>query len=110
MYSLLRTIGSSVGISIVSTVMTREGQVAWNQLGGHLQPYNPAVYLYLDRLHLLPADPAGAAVLGLTLGRQAQMIALVDAFTLIAWSFVAMLPMVLLLRGTRSRPAAVAAE
>ncbi len=100
MYSLLRTIGSSIGISIVTTVMTRQAQVVWNQLGGHLQPFNPSLYLYLDRLHLVPTDPRAAAVLGLELGRQARMVAFADAFTLIAWSFVAMLPMVLLLRGS----------
>ncbi|HQU15811.1 MAG: MFS transporter [Chromatiales bacterium 21-64-14] len=105
-FSLVRTIGSSIGISIVTTVMTRHAQIAWNQIGGHLQPFNPALYLYLDRLQLSPGDPRAAAVLGYELGRQAQMVALVDAFTLIAWSFVCMLPLVLLLRSSgRARTA-----
>ncbi len=38
LFSLLRTMGGSVGISIVSVLLTRYGQVSWNQLGDSLIP------------------------------------------------------------------------
>lgn len=100
LYSLLRTIGSSIGISIVATVLTRQTQVAWNEIGAHIQPFNPALGQYLAPLGLDVSDPRAAGVLALELGRQAQMVGLVDAFALIAWSFVLMLPLVLLLKRT----------
>ena len=96
-YSLMRTIGSSIGISVIVTMMVRETQVTWNQLGAHLNVYNTAVMQYLARLGLRVTDPQAAVILGHELGRQAQMQGLVDAFVLVAWSFVIMLPFVLLL-------------
>jgi DHA2 family multidrug resistance protein len=98
LYSLLRTIGSSIGISIVAATLTRHTQMAWNQLGAHIQPFNPALPAYLAPLHLEAQDPQAAALLAHELSRQAQMIGFLDAFTLIMWSFIAMAPMVFLLR------------
>lgn len=96
-FSLTRTLGSSIGISVVATMMVRESQVAWNQLGVHINAFNPAVAQYLARLGLKATDPRAVALLGHELGRQAQMQGLVDAFVLVSWSFLAMLPFVLLL-------------
>ncbi len=96
-YSLMRTVGSSVGISIATTVMTRYMQVTWNQLGGHISLYNPALNSYLKGLHVTLADPTAIAVLAQSLANQAQMLGVLDAFKLISWSFIAMLPMVLMI-------------
>ncbi|MHB8455538.1 MAG: DHA2 family efflux MFS transporter permease subunit [Acidiferrobacterales bacterium] len=101
-YSLMRTIGSSIGISIATTVMTRNVQVAWNQIGGHITVYNQAISSYLQGLNLTLTDPAAIAVLAQSLARQAQMVGMLDAFKLISWSVIAMLPMVLLI-GRSSR-------
>jgi DHA2 family multidrug resistance protein len=113
-YSLTRTIGGSIGISVIATMMARETQVAWNQLGGHINPYNPALPRYLAGLDMHANDPHAAAVLGHELGRQAQMLGMVDAFVLVMWSFILMLPFVLLLGKTRphheDRAASVVAE
>ncbi|HYW03747.1 MAG TPA: DHA2 family efflux MFS transporter permease subunit [Gammaproteobacteria bacterium] len=109
MFSLTRTIGSAVGISIVTTVFTRQTQVAWNQLGGHLHELGGAVAHYLGGLGLSPSSPAAPALLGSELARQASMVAMVDAFALVAWSFVVVVPLVLLLRGGRSHLQAEAA-
>ncbi|AOV18267.1 multidrug MFS transporter [Acidihalobacter aeolianus] len=98
LFSLLRTIGSAIGISIVSTVLTQHTQIAWNQLGGHITPMNPAVDHYLRRLDLGADSPASVSVLGQLLHRQADMVGFLDAFLLITWSFVIMLPLVLLMR------------
>ena len=97
LYSLMRTIGSSIGISIVASTLTRHTQIAWNQLGSNIQIFNPAVSHYLAPLNLNPQTTQGAAVLAQELARQAQMIGFLDSFTLIMWSFIAMAPMVLLL-------------
>ncbi len=107
-YSLMRTIGSSVGISIATTVMTRYAQVTWNQLGGMINIFNPALPAYLKGLNLVAGDPASSAVLARTLARQSQMLGLIDAFKLISLSFVAMLPMVLLIGKSMHKPDASA--
>jgi len=107
LYSLLRTMGGSIGISISITLFTRYSQQAWNQLGGFIQPFSPAPAAYLRPLHLDPHSPLGSAVLGHTLNNQAQMVALDNVFAFITWTFILMLPLVFLLRrGSSAKPAA----
>jgi len=100
-YSLVRTIGAAAGISIVTTLLTREAQVLWNELGANVTRFNPAVIEYLRPLHLSPTDPRALALLAAQVGRQAEMGAIVDVFKVTAWSFVAMFPLVFLLRRKR---------
>lgn len=97
-YSLVRTIGSSIGISIVTTVMAHQAQIIWNELGAHITLYQQEVIDYLRRLHLSPRDPHGLAVIAQQIGAQSQMIAMLDAFKLITLSTLFMAPLVLLLR------------
>ncbi|HUJ87333.1 MAG TPA: DHA2 family efflux MFS transporter permease subunit [Burkholderiales bacterium] len=105
LYSLLRTIGSSIGISIVATLLARQTQVAWNQIGEHVEPFNPALFRYLKLLHLNLSDPQAPALLAMELGRQAQMVAFIDVFLFITLCFVAMLPLVLILQRGNEAPA-----
>lgn len=105
LYSLVRTIGSSIGISIAATVMTRHTQMAWQELGAHVQPYNPALPAYLHGLSVNGIDARTLGIVASEVGRQATMIGMLDAFTLILWSFVIMLPMVLLLKRGHHRSA-----
>ena len=111
-YNLIRSIGSSIGISIVSVYMTRSAQASWSTMRQFLDPYRPEVKQYLDPLHL-KAQGAGLALLAQQVAQQAQMLGLVHAFWLIVASFVAMVPLVLLLRpakGSAGAPAAAMAE
>ena len=108
-YSLVRTIGAAVGISFVTTLMTRQAQVLWNELGANITRYNPAYLEYLRGLHLTPTDPHALALVAAQVAQQAQMGAILDVFKVTAWSFVAMLPLVLLLRRKSAPPPPVPA-
>jgi DHA2 family multidrug resistance protein len=111
-YSLVRTIGASVGISVVTTLMAHEQQVNWNELGANVTLYNPAVRAYLQSLHLSPTDPHALALIASQIAQESLMNAMLDAFKLTAWSFVLMLPLVFIMRSGRPgggpRPPAVA--
>jgi DHA2 family multidrug resistance protein len=100
-YSLVRTIGAAAGISVVTTLMTRQAQVLWNELGAHVTRYNHALAEYLRGLHLDPTDPRALALLAGQVGQQAQMGAIIDVFAVTAWSFLLMLPLVMLLKRGR---------
>ncbi len=106
-YSLLRTIGSSIGIAIVATVMTDHAQLAWNSLGGAITAENPAVAAYLGPAQLGADTAQGAGLLAAELGRQSRMLGMLDAYALVTWSFAAMLPLVFFMR--YRRPAAAPA-
>ena len=97
-YSVLRTIGSAIGISVVATVMTNHSQIAWNQLGGFLNMNNPALVGYLDRAHMTLQNIRTPSILAGELARQSGMIGILDSYYLVTWSFAAMLPLVLLLK------------
>ena len=80
MFSLIRNIGSSIGISLVVTVLGREAQIAHAELGGVLTPFRDAL-----RAPWLPhawdwTTSAGVAALNAEVSRQALMIAYVNDF------------------------------
>lgn len=102
-FSLMRTFGFSLGISAVTTILTRHTQIAWHNLGGFLNPFNPIVYQYLNPLGLSPESPLGAIVLAQELSRQAQMLAIIDIYKVIAWSFVLTFPLIFFLKSSKSR-------
>ncbi|HET8552344.1 MAG TPA: DHA2 family efflux MFS transporter permease subunit [Gammaproteobacteria bacterium] len=98
MFSLVRTIGSSVGIAIVVTLLSRHTQIAWNQLGGHITASNPAVWHYLSRLGLSPDSQAAAGIFAKLVGSQARITGFLDAFLVVFVSFICMIPLVAIMR------------
>ncbi len=103
LFSLLRNIGSSVGISFVETMLSRNTQTMHEDLGGHITALNP--------LAALP--PAGSpgmttalAALNGEVSRQAAMVAYVDDFKLMMLMTLAVVPLIVLLRPSRKAPSA----
>ncbi len=105
LYSLVRTIGSAIGISIVTTLLAHQSQVLWNELGAYISQYHEALVDYMRLMHLSPTDPRGLAVVANEVGRQAQMGAMLDVFKVITFSYVFMVPLVFLLKRSTTRRA-----
>ena len=99
-YSLVRSVGSSIGISIVSVSLTRGAQSSWGALRGYIDPYRFELQQYLDPLHL-KAQGLGLAVIAQQTAVQAQMLGLLRAFWVIVVSFFVMIPLVMLLAPVR---------
>jgi DHA2 family multidrug resistance protein len=107
-FSLLRNIGSSVGISIVQALLTEGTARAHAQLVGAITPYDAAVR-NLPRL-LNPDSAPGLAVLNLEINRQAAMIGYLGDFKLMMWMTLLALPLLLLIRRpARAEPGALPA-
>ena len=64
LYALMRGIGSSIGIAVVSWLFVRQVQVHWADLITHITPFNPAVPPYLSAPGLNPQAPALRAARG----------------------------------------------
>ncbi len=94
LFSFSRNLGSSIGISILSTIFTRQSQVNWNQLSGHLRADNPAVQQWLSAHHLTLNDPLAMQLLGQTLSQQANLIAFIDSFWVVNIAFISLLALV----------------
>ena len=108
--NLARSIGSSVGISLVVTLLARNSVTAHVDLGASLTPYK----FWFDMTQIEAAGGLGSAALGLLNGevnRQATMIAFIDDFYLMAILTLLMLPLAILVKkGKGSAPKASAAD
>lgn len=96
LFSLVRNIGSSIGISLVTAALTRNVQVNHAELGALVQPYNPIV------TQAFPTAVTGNATTLQTLDGlvniQSAMISYVDDFYLMMWVTLAAMPLALILR------------
>ncbi len=103
--SLLRNVGSAVGVSACSALIARNIQVAHADMAAGLTPFNPMLRGGAMGA-LSPTTPHGAALLDQVVNQQAAVIAYLDDFK--AMLFVTA-PAVLLLL-VMKRPAVVKAE
>jgi DHA2 family multidrug resistance protein len=115
-FNLMRNIGASVGISMVETMQVRKAQMHVNILGKHVNPANPLARQTIDGLRALfmsqGKDSATAtrqaygAVWGMV-QQQAAMLAYNDVFRFLAVMFLAMLPLIFLMRKAKKGGGAV---
>jgi len=106
--ALMRNIGGSIGIAIVSWLLVRQGQVNWENLISRISALNPAVPPYLSSHRLDFHSPNTMAAVVNEIARQAQMIAFNDLFWFIGWITFALLPLLLLMkRPEKAGPAIV---
>lgn len=110
LFSLVRTIGGSIGIAVIGLMLARRGEYHWQVLGGHVTPYNPQLYGWLDAQGMTLDTPgAGASIYGAVM-RQAQMLAFDDMFYFVALLVVLLAPLVLVMRRSKPAPLPIAAE
>jgi MFS transporter, DHA2 family, multidrug resistance protein len=100
-YSLVRNIGSSIGISLVQTLLIRNTVTAHSSLtervtAGSSAWHNPAVAAAFD-VHV----PAAAALLDGAVNQQAAMIAYIDDFWFMLFLTLLVIPLLLLIRPPR---------
>jgi DHA2 family multidrug resistance protein len=113
--NLARNIGGSVGIANVATLLARRAQVHQAMLVAHLTPYDaPYRSAAQGAQQMLMGQGSSPALAhlqaqGLLYGnlvRQANMLAYVDAFWLLGWTFIAMIPFMFLMKTAKPRTGA----
>lgn len=96
-YTLIRNIGSSLGISMVGALQIYNSGVVTSQLTEHVTPDNPNVVAALPPAINLDTA-SGQAIMEGVIGRQAAMVAYLDSFHLLFILSLATLPLLLFLR------------
>jgi DHA2 family multidrug resistance protein len=96
LYSLSRNIGSSVGISVVNSLLTRNTQVNHAEIATHVTSINrnfedPAITQFWD-----PITEFGRATLDAVITRQAQIIAYIDDYKLLMIATLAVIPLLVI--------------
>src|SRR5437016_737761 len=111
-FSLMRNIGGSIGISIVVALLSENTQTVHSRLIENLRPDNPLAQApFLAPPYSLSA-PSGIAALNAEVTRQAQMVAYIDDFQLMMVIILVAAPLLFLLRKPRPQraPGLAAAE
>lgn len=104
-FSLTRNIGSSVGISIVMTLLSRNTQINHAELASRLTPFGNNAGAVNQALH---ATSGGLAALNGEVTRQAGGIAFLNDFWLMMIMTLAAIPLLALLRPVKHTGAAPA--
>jgi DHA2 family multidrug resistance protein len=101
--NLARNFGGSIGISVASTLLTRREQLHQSRIVESLQGMNPA---YTDYAHHVaavvgstPNSPMTLAAIYQSAVQQATLLSYLDDFKLLGIVFLALLPLLLLVRG-----------
>ncbi len=100
-YSLMRNIGSSIGISLVQTLLVRNTQIAHASLAEKVTAGQFALQAVPGSAGYGAQTAAGLAALNNEVTRQATMIAYVDDFVLMLGLTLAVIPLLLLIRPVR---------
>lgn len=112
-FSLTRSIGGSIGISIVSTFLSRNAQIHQNYMVSHISPTNPA---YQERIHALThffasktdivsASKQSQAVIYSELIKQSNLWGFVDNFRLFGIICLVIVPTVFLVKRVKAKAA-----
>ena len=103
LFSLVRNLGSSIGISLVIFLLGRNMQVMHAELVAHVTPFNAALQLGGAARIWNLATIAGRTTLNSEITRQATIIAFNDDFRLMMIVALAAMPLVLLLRRAKAQ-------
>ena len=101
LFSLVRNVGSSIGISVVETLLTRNTQTMHSRLAEQITPYNDVLH---SQAPAALTTTHGLAMLNHSVTDQAAMIAYNNDFKLMMVLTLCVIPLVLLLRsGSRKK-------
>jgi DHA2 family multidrug resistance protein len=107
-YSLLRNLGASIGISITGALLIQNTQINHALIGAAVTPFNRALQQGAAAQAWNPASPHGVAALNALVTRQAEIIGYIDDFKLMMVVAIAAMPLAFLLRTPRAGGAAEA--
>jgi MFS transporter, DHA2 family, multidrug resistance protein len=118
-FNLLRNVGGSIGIATVATMVERFQQAEINRLGAHVTPFNPQAMQRMDALRQFmwsqgdapytAAQHSNAAMFAMV-QRQAAIVSYVETFRILAIVFLAIVPLILIMRKPKASKGPVAAH
>jgi DHA2 family multidrug resistance protein len=109
LFTLVRSMGGSAGISVIEALQTHNAEVAHADLTQHISASNPVLQAYLPAQFNL-GTTSGLAALNAEVTRQSTMVAYIDDFKLLIFLSLASMPLLLLLRAPQKKASAEPAE
>ena len=109
LFNLVKTIGFSLGVTFVTTLIYRGTQENWSRLTGFLDPTRPGYELYIQQSGLDDGSPEAGALLFQALKAQSDILTYTHAMEVLALIVVCSLPLTLFMHTRAAPPAAPAA-
>jgi DHA2 family multidrug resistance protein len=107
LFNLMRNIGGSIGIATTGTLLSRHSQATTSMLGSHVTSYDaPSQLMFMQMRNGFMAtgsdattatSRAYAAIFGIV-QRQATMVSFVGIFQMLGLLFLAIIPLVLMMK------------
>jgi DHA2 family multidrug resistance protein len=104
LFSLVRNVGGSIGISIAENYLSRATQTTHQAIAANVTPFNQALHDPAVSGTWNIHSTAGLSALNYEVTRQASMIAYLDCFELMAIICAVMIPLLLIMRQVRQPP------
>jgi DHA2 family multidrug resistance protein len=101
LYNLARNVGSSVGISVVSALLTSNTQVNHADIAAHVTAVNRIFENAPIHQYWNPFTAAGRAALDAVITQQAQIIAYIDDYKLLMIATLACVPLLFVFKKVR---------
>jgi DHA2 family multidrug resistance protein len=98
LFSLIRNLGSSIGVSIAFSLFARNVQTQHAYLSEHITPFSMGIGIQQLPQILNNEVVSALMMVDAEINRQAATIAYINDFKLMMWVVVCMIPMVVLLR------------
>ena len=105
LFSLVRNVGSSIGVSVATFLLEQNTQIEHAALAGQVTPFNRMLQSAGAYLYWNSATQAGLSALNDEITRQASIIAYVDDFKLMLMVSLPAVLLLFLMRWPGSRPA-----
>ena len=109
LYSLMRNIGSSIGISIVISYLAQRVQINHAAYADYIDPSRLPLQQAVESGAIDLASPQGLARVNQLLNQQATTLAYLQDFRLMMWITLAAIPLLLLRQPAKSQPSRTSA-
>ena len=106
LFSLMRNLGSSIGISAVITYLAQRTQANHAAFADYINPFNLALRQAVEAGTYNLTTPEGLAAINGEVTRQAATLAYLQDFRLMMWITLAAIPLIVLLRAPVKQAAA----
>lgn len=94
LFSYARMLGTSIGISLISTVVSRSVQQNWHQLSGFVNPFNPHYHQWLSAQHTTQLNGDALARMDHLITLHANLLGFIRGFSVITLCLLLLIPLI----------------
>ena len=110
LFSLMRNLGSSIGISVVITYLAQRTQINHAAFADYINPFNSALKMAVEAGAYNLSTPQGLAEINGEVTRQAAILAYLQDFRLMMWITLFTCPLIALLQAPVKEPRLIDAQ